>query len=470
MNATASYDLVILGGGAAAFAAATEADRRGLRTAMVNDGLPMGGTCVNVGCMPTKHLLAVAKGLQHPADPPFGSTSPTRPDFAFPAAVSEKDALVATLRQSNYRDVLGTFDIVEWIEGHGTLVDAHTVKVGDRRLTGDKLLVATGCSTRTPPVDGLEVAGYLTNVEALSLEHLPGTLLVLGGGPLGLEFAQMFQRMGSRVTVVELADRILETFEPEVSAALHGYLEAEGMEILTGTRAVLARRSAGGRTLDVETRDGPGTLSADQILVATGVRGNIDGIGLEAVGVEILNSSFVRVDDSLRTRVPHIYAAGDVTGRMCLESVAAKQGKIAVENAFGTEVKRVDLLTVPSAVFTDPEVASVGRTEARLMAERGACDCRTVPLEKVARAVAVGDTRGLVKIVAEPGTGKIVGVHIVSPVASEMVHEGVLAVKFGLTVDDLIDTVHVFPTYTEAIKIAAQAFRRDVSTMSCCVE
>ncbi|MDF1552865.1 MAG: mercury(II) reductase [Deferrisomatales bacterium] len=469
MNA-ATYELVILGGGAAAFAAATEADRRGLRTAMVNDGLPIGGTCVNVGCMPTKHLLAVAKGLRHPAYPPFGSTAPTQPGFDFPRAVSDKDALVETLRQSNYRDVLGSFQGVQWVEGHGVLVDARTVAVGDRRLTGEKVLIATGSTTLIPPVEGLGEVGYLTNVEALSLEHLPGSLFVLGGGPLGLEFAQIFHRMGSHVTVVELVDRILERFEPEVSAALKAYLEREGIEILTGTKAVRVRRTGRGRELDVDTPDGPRTLLADEIFVATGVRGNIDGIGLGAAGVETHRSSFVKVDEFLRTNVPHIYAAGDVTGRMGLETVAAKQGKIAVENAFGDEPRQIDLLTVPSAVFTDPEVASVGMTEARLMAERGECDCRTVTLEKVARAVAVGDTRGLVKLVAEPDTGKVLGVHVVSPVASEMIHEGVLAVKLGLTVDELIDTVHVFPTYTEAIKIAAQAFRRDVSTMSCCVE
>ncbi len=464
------YDLIILGGGAAAFAAATEADRMGLRTVMINAGLPMGGTCVNVGCVPSKHLLALGKSLYHPSRPSFGSVSPVRPAFEFAKAMEEKDALVSGLREQNYRQVFGSFRHVEWVEARGTFVSGNVVEAAGKEMEGDKILIATGCSTYAPPFEGLKETGFLTHIEALSLKNLPSSLIVFGVGPLGLEFSQIYSRMGAHVTVLARGKRLLKTQEPEISEALRGYLEEEGIEIVTEARVVHVARSNGGKMVTVETPEGQRTLTTENILAATGERGNIEGLGLERIGVATVDDSYIRVDEFLQTNVPHIYAAGDVVGQKCLETVAAKQGKIAVENAFNGGKRKIDFHSVPHAVFTDPEAAGVGMTEERYMAAYGTCNCRTVPLDRVPRAVAVRDTRGLVKMVAHHETGQVMGVHILAPCASEMIHEATLAVKMGLTVDDLIDTVHVFPTYSEAIKMAAQAFRRDISNMSCCVE
>ncbi len=461
-----AVDLVILGGGAAGFAAATEADRRGVRTLLVNQGLPLGGTCVNVGCMPTKHLLAVAGALHAARHPRFGSLGTSAPAFDFRRAMGDKDRLVAGARAANYRDVLQGFEHVTWQEGRGSFVSPNVVRVGHREVNAEHVLVATGSRTRVPAVPGLEEAGFLTNRDVLELERLPRTLAVLGGGALGLEFAQLFARFGSRVVLLEAAQRILPNAEPEVSTALRGFLEAEGVEIRTAARVARVERSPGGKRLVL---DGGEAVSADEILVATGVTGNVEDLNPEAAGVETRHG-FVGVDGRLRTNVPGVWAAGDVVGPPCLETVAARQGKLAVENAFGDTEKTLDLQCVPFAVFTDPEAAGVGLTEAAYTARHGACTCRTVPLERVPRALATNDTRGLVKMVAHPRTGRVGGVHILGPHASEIVHEAVLAVRFGLTVDDLIDTVHVFPTYSEAIKLAAQAFRRDITRMSCCVE
>ncbi len=467
---TSHYDLIILGGGAAAFAAATEADRRKLRTVIINAGLPIGGTCVNVGCVPSKHLLALGKGLHHPAHPDFGSIEPVTPSFDFARAMADKNALVEALRRQNYWDVLANFGHVDFLEGRGVLVDAHAVEAAGRRVSGDKILIATGGSTRIPPFEGLEEAGYLTHIEALALRRLPKSLVIFGAGFLGLEFAQIFSRMGTRVTLVARAPRILRVQEQEISDALRHYLEEEGIEIVTETTVQRVARGAEGKQVTVTTPAGERRLAAEEILVATGVRGNIDGLGLERLGIAIEEGGFIAVNEQLRTSVPHIYAAGDVAGRKQLETVAAKAGKIAVENAFADAGKTLDFHSIPYAVFTDPEVASVGMTEAEYMAVHGTCSCRTIPLGRIPRALAAKDTRGLLKMVAHHETGQVVGVHILAPNASEMIHEAVLAVKHGLSVDDLIDTVHVFPTYSEAIKIAAQAFRRDITTMSCCVE
>ncbi|GAB6061886.1 mercury(II) reductase [Deferrisoma palaeochoriense] len=464
-----TFDLVILGGGAAGFAAATEADRRGVRTLLVNQGLPIGGTCVNVGCMPTKHLLAAAAALHGARHPRFRSVGASNPAFDFRRAIAEKDALVAGARAANYRDVLQGFSHVTWADGRGAFVSDHVLRVGEREVRAEQVLIATGCRTPVPPIPGLTEAGFLTNREALAMERLPRSLTVLGGGALGLEFAQMFARFGATVTVVEAAARILPAAEPEISRALRGCLEAEGIQVRTAARVTRVDRTSGGRRLTLEREGEAEDIAAEEILVATGVTGNIEDLNLEAAGIEAAGG-FVRVDEHLRTNVPHVWAAGDVAGPPCLETVAAKQGKLAVENAFGGGGNPLDLASVPFTVFTEPEAAWVGVTEAEYMARHGTCTCRTVPLERVPRALAASDTRGLVKMIAHHETGRVVGAHLLGPHASEIVHEAVLAVRFGLTVDDLIDTVHVFPTYSEAIKIAAQAFRRDITRMSCCVE
>ncbi len=464
------YDLIILGGGAAAFAAATEADRRELRTVIINAGLPMGGTCVNVGCVPSKHLLALGKGLYHPTRPDFASIEATTPSFDFARAMADKDLLVSALRQRNYQEVLESFSHVEFLEGRGRLIDAHTVEAAGRQLTGSKILIATGSSTRIPSFKGLEETGYLTHIEALGLERLPASLLVFGSGFLALEFAQIFNRMGTKVTLVARAPRILRVQEPEISDALRSCLESEGIEILTENHIQSVSKVAGGKRVNVTSKDEERVLETEEILLATGVRGNVDELGLEDIGVEVIDNDRILVNDQMQTNIPHIYAAGDVTGRKRLETVAAKEGKLAVENAFTNAGKSIDFNSIPYAVFTDPEVASVGLTEAEYTDQHGTCSCRTIPMDMIPRAVAVNDTRGLLKMVTHHETGQVLGVHILAANASEMIHEATLAVKHGLSVDDLIDTVHVFPTYSEAIKIAAQAFRRDISTMSCCVE
>lgn len=464
------YELVILGGGAAAFAAATEADRLGIRTVIINDGLPMGGTCVNVGCMPTKHLLAVAGELHAIRHPRFASVSSAPPAFDFGKAIAEKDKLITEARRKNYQDVLAGFRHITWIDGNGSFASERVIRVGGREIEGEQILIATGCRTKVYHIEGLVETGYVTNREALSLQRLPSSLVVLGGGPLGLEFAQIFARFGTKVKVVEVAKRIAAMSEPEISEALRNYLEAEGIEFHTGVNIRRARGNGALKELVIEAGGNEETLLAEEILVATGVVGNIEGMNLEGIGVETEKGCNVKVNEHLQTNIPHIWAVGDVVCHICLETVAAKEGKMAVENAFRNAKKTIDFSSIPFAVFTDPEVAGVGLTEAQYMARYGICTCRTVQLSQVPKALAVNDTRGLVKMIAHHETGKVMGVHILAPHAAEMIHEAALAVRFGLTIDDLIETTHVFPTYCEGIKMAAQAFRRDIGRMSCCVE
>ena len=494
------YDLVILGGGAAAFAAITEASSRGLSTAMVNTGLPIGGTCVNVGCVPSKRLLALGENAATPQENPFGAVqySDGEPTVDWARALDGTDDLVEGFRRENYVDVAEHFE-TDIYEGYGELVADTTIEVVDgpdegTRITGEKALVATGSSPWTPPIDGIENVDersssahqtqsddvdYYTSETILEERDLPESILMLGGGYIALEWGQILHRVGVDVTILQRSERVLSGMEGRLGREIQRAFREEGIDVVTGTEFQQVRSPAadGGaeavqRGVTVETAvDGDSrAFTADALFVATGVQPNSENIGLDTVGVETDDDGTIRVDEQFQTTNPDVYAAGDVIGEPELETVAAKEGNHAVKNAFADEDATIDYDAVPAVVFTSPEVAAVGTTELEYVDEHGTCSCRTVRMEDVPRAKAVENTRGLVQVVKHHETDEIVGVHTVGPRAADMVMEATLAVKFGLTVDDIIDTVHPFPTFSEAFKHACQAFRRDTSTMSCCVE
>ncbi|WP_128904657.1 mercury(II) reductase [Halorubrum amylolyticum] len=484
MTHTSDYDLVILGGGAAAFAAITEASRRDLSTAMVNTGLPIGGTCVNVGCVPSKHLLAVAESGAAASENPFDAVRyPEEPTVDWADAPDGTDDLVEGFRRENYVDVAEHFE-TDIYEGYGQLVDDTTIEVVDgadegARITGEKALVATGSSPWAPPIDGLEEVDYYTSETILEERDLPESILMLGGGYIALEWGQILHRVGVDVTILQRSERVLSDMEGQLGREMQRAFDEEGIEILTDNDFRRVRRPAadGGAEaiqsgVAVETTvDGTErTVTGDALFVATGVQPNSEEISLETVGVETNPDGTIRVDEYFQTTNPDIYAAGDVIGEPELETVAAKEGNHAVKNAFGNEGVSIDYDAVPAVVFTSPEVAAVGTTELEYMDEHGTCSCRTVQMADVPRAKAVKNTDGLVQVVKHHETDEIVGVHMVGPRAADMIMEATLAVRFGLTVDDIIDTVHPFPTFSEAFKQACQAFRRDTSKMSCCIE
>jgi mercuric reductase len=480
-------DLVILGGGAAAFAAITEADRRGLSTAMVNTGLPLGGTCVNVGCVPSKHLLEVGKTAFEPPRNPFDAVDydTGQPATDWAAAIDEKDGLVASLREQNYVDVAAHFG-TDIYEGYGRLADGTAIDVVDGpdagvTITGEKTLVATGSSPRIAPIDGIEDVPYETSESILEWRDLPESIVMLGGGYIGLEWGQILHHMGADVTILQRSSHVLSRMEGQLGRELQRCFREDGIEVVTGAdiRRVAEAAANGGMETEVaadgvhvEARvDGDSrAFTAAELFVATGVRPNTDDIGLAEVGVEIDETGAVAVDETFQTANPDVYAAGDCIGEPMLKTVAAKETNHAVKNAFGAEGATVDYHAVPKVVFTSPEVTSVGTIEREYVDEHGTCACRTVEMSEVPKAKAVEDTRGLVQVVKHHETDEIVGVHMVGPRAADMIPEATLAVKFGLTVDDIIDTIHPFPTFSEAFKHACQAFRRDTSTMSCCVE
>lgn len=462
-----TYDLVIIGGGAAAFAAATKANDLGATALMVNAGLPLGGTCVNVGCVPSKHLLGIAEALVATRRSAFDSVHPASPNghFSVKAAREEKDALVAGLRHRNYEEVLRSLDHVDFREGRGRIVAPGKVDVGGEVIEGRHILVATGSRASIPPIPGLADAGYLTNVEALQLDEAPGKLVVIGGGPLGLEFAQVFARFGSQVTVLEALPQIVPKAEPEIAAVLQEALEAEGITVRTGMR--IERVQPGPPKTVVCGPQASDCFEADAILVATGIRANTEELGLENASGRVTRTGFIETTNWYEAG-HGLWAAGDVTGRMPLETVAAKEGALAAANALDGRRDSLNYDAVPWAVFTSPQLAGVGLTEAESMARAGYCNCRTVYYSQVPKAMAVKDTGGAVKLTIDR-ENRVRGAYACGTNAAEIIHEATLAIRHGLSIYDIIDTVHVFPTYSEAIKLAAQAFTRDVSVMTCCI-
>ena len=463
---------MILGQGSAAFSAAIKANSLGVKTAMVGNnatkGALLGGTCINVGCVPSKRLITVGSFAREMAQRRFKGLNYTlgKPDYA--RIVEEKTILVDSLREEKYENVLEALENVTYINKTASFIDKETIKAGKSELKAKNVLIATGAQASMPKIEGIEKVAYLTNEEALSIKELPESLLVVGGRALGLEFAQMFSNFGVKVTILQRSKSIIPNWEPEISENLASYLEGDGIKIVTDATPISIASRKGRKTITAQVNGAEASFEAEEVLFATGRKANTGNLNLGNAGVQISEKGFIKVDKKLKTNIDGIYAAGDVTGEPMLETLAAKEGNVATVNIFKRAGKEINLNEVPSAIFTYPEAAMVGLTEEQVVKNGIRCACSPLELKLVPKSRLIGDERGVIKIVIDNKTRKILGVHMLAPHAADMIHEGVLAVKFGLTIDDIIDTVHVFPTLSEGFKLSAQSFYEDVSKLSCC--
>ena len=459
-------DLVVLGAGSAAFAAAIKAREAGHRVVLVEEGV-LGGTCVNVGCVPSKALLRPAELAWSAAHHPFDGLSTSSGPLDLAAMVAQKDALVDDLRRTKYLDLVDAYGL-EVVSGHGRFVGPDSLQVGGRTLRADRFLVATGASPAVPPLPGLAEVGYLTSTTALGLKALPRRLAVIGASAIGLELGQFFLHAGVEVTLLEIAERVAPSEEPEVSDTLEKVLTSQGAAIHTGAQLIAARTSKGLIEIQVRVDETEFMVVADQILVATGRRPNTEGLGLRAAGVEIDGRGAIAVDDQLRTTNPRVFAAGDVTGAPQFVYVAAYQGALAAENALLDAGRAVDLTGLPRVTFTSPQIASAGVTEAQVRQSGHEVSVSVIGLESVPRALVNRDTRGLVKLVAEASTGRLLGASLLAEGAGDVIQSAVLAIRHNLTTAELASTFHPYLTMAEGLKLASQAFTRDVSKLSCC--
>ena len=460
------YDLAVIGAGSAGFSAAITAVELGARVALIGHGT-IGGTCVNTGCVPSKNLIRATETLhQAVAAARFRGIRAEARVEDWRSVVHGKDALVSLLRQAKYIDLLPTYNAIAYLEGRARLSDGGVAVDGSLLRTG-KVIIATGASPALPPIPGTEKVPNLTSTTALDLERLPRSLLVIGGGYVGCELGQMFARAGVAVTIVDIVP-ILSAGEPEISTALAGYLREEGIVLREGVTPTAIRETACGVALDISAGAISETIEAEQVLVTTGRRPNTAGLGLEEVGVDVLPNGGVKVDDRMRTTKAGIYAAGDVTGRDQFVYMAAYGARIAAENALNEDGKRYDASAMPSIVFTDPQVASVGLTEAEARDRGISVKTSVLPLDQLPRALAARDTRGLFKLVAEAASGKLLGAHLLAPEGADSIQTAALAIKGGLTVEELAETIFPYLTTVEGLKLTAQSFATDVTRLSCC--
>jgi len=449
------YDIGIIGGGAAGLTVAAGAAQFGAKTLLIEKSPRLGGDCLHCGCVPSKTLIRTA-GVWALArrSREFGLPGLELPGVDLGAAMDRVAAVIAQIQEHDSPERFCRLG-AEVRFGSPSFIDDHQVEVDGKRLTARAWVVATGSRPAPPPVEGLSAVPYWTNETVFSQRTLPARLLVLGGGPIGLEFAQAFQRLGSRVTVVEFLDQIMGLEDLDVAAIARGRLEAEGMEILTGTRALRAGRRGSAITLAVAPAKGGETreLEADALLVATGRRPNVEGLGLEAAGVTC-SPQGIPTDARMRTTRSHIFAVGDVNGVLPFTHVAGYEGGIALTNAVLRLPRKADYANVPWCTYTDPEVASVGLNEKR--ARQAGVDFRVLEerFTENDRALAEAETHGKIKVLISP-KGAILGCQIVGAGAGELIHEWIAAVSGGVKLSTLAGAIHVYPTLSEISKRAA---------------
>ena len=462
------YDLAVIGAGSAGFSAAITAADAGANVALIGHGT-IGGTCVNVGCVPSKAMIRAVEILhQTRAAQRFAGIRASAEVTDWAALVRQKQGLVDDLRTAKYIDVLPNYPNVTYIEGKAQLTGDGALSVGGETITAPRIIIATGSRPHVPGIKGLDRVDWLDSTRALELEELPESLVVMGGGFIGIELAQMFARAGSDVTVVTRRGLLPEA-EPEISEALTTYFEDEGIRVLAGLTYRDVSPSDPGITLNATTRDGEKiAISAEKLLLATGRVANTDGLGLEAAGVMTDARGGIVTDQTMRTSREDVYAAGDVTGRDQFVYMAAYGAKLAAINAMNPDMQRYDNAAMPAVVFCDPQVASVGLTEVQALKQGLEVVTSVLPLEHVPRALAARDARGLIKLIAERASKRLIGAHILAPEGADSIQTAALAIKTGMTYDDLGAMIFPYLTTVEGLKLAAQTFEKDVAKLSCC--
>ncbi|MGR9117401.1 MAG: mercury(II) reductase [Gammaproteobacteria bacterium] len=465
--------VAIIGTGSGAFACALKAVENGAKVTLIERKPIIGGTCVNIGCVPSKIMIRAAHIAHLQKDHAFDGIKKHKPVIDRKRLLAQQQARVDELRSAKYENILESNPNITLVKGEARFKSINTLIVdqehgGYTEIRADRFLIATGASAAIPPIPDLAGTPYWTSTEALEAEKLPEHLIVIGSSIVALELAQAYLRLGSRVTLLARSS-ILFREDPDIGSELHKILESEGMTILAHTQAEVVsykkgRFSSGKFT--IKTTKGQ-TLEGDRLLIATGRPPNTQGLALEQAGVETGKGGTITIDDHMRTNVEHIYAAGDCTNQPQFVYVAAAAGTRAAINMTGGDAA-IDLSAMPTVMFTDPQMATVGLTEAEAHLNNIETDSRLLPLDNVPRSLANFETRGFVKLVMEEDSRRLIGAQILAPDAGEMIQVAVLAIHNKMTIEELAGQLFPYLTMVEGIKLCAQAFSKDVKELSCC--
>lgn len=449
-------DVVIIGGGPGGYVAAIKAAHLGLKAVLVEKD-KLGGVCLNKGCIPTKALVSIAELLNHLQRAEEFGIQVKDYSFDFPAIMKRKDLI--TRRLSSGVEQLMKANQVRIVRGEGQIVEPGTVEVLDAErekevIKTKNIIIATGSSVMKLPFPGIDSEGVITSDEALSLSELPSRMLIIGGGVVGIEFAGIFRALRVEVTVVEMLPRILLPIDEEIARRLTQILKRKGIEILTDCKVKGIKKNNQNLEVLVSTSDGEKKLETEKVLLAAGRVPELGNIDVRGLGIE-LDGKTIKVDEKMRTNIPGIYAVGDVVGKIMLAHVASREGIVAVENISGKEVL-MDYKVVPNCVFSMPEVASVGLTEEEAKKENNNIKISKFPFMANGKALGMGETEGMVKIIADGDTLELLGVHILGVHASDLIAEGTLALSMEATAFEIVNTIHAHPTLAETIAEAAE--------------
>lgn len=452
-----TYDLLVVGAGTAGLVSAAGGAGLGARVALVERHL-LGGDCLNVGCVPSKAVIAASRVAATARDTAAFGVHAGAVDADFAAAMARMRRLRAGIAPNDGAPRFAGLGVDVYF-GAGRFTGPRALEVDGRSIDFKRAVVATGARAAAPPIPGIEEAGYLTNETVFSLTERPGRLVVIGAGPIGCELAQAFQRLGSRVTLVERVARILEREEPDAAAVVERRLRADGVEIVVGASVARAECRGAERVLVVEAGGTTREIACDAILVGVGRVPNIDGLGLEAAGVAH-DRQGITVDDHLRTTNPRIWAAGDVASRFQFTHVADAHARIVLANALFAGRRKASALHIPACTYTSPELARVGLSAAEAAARGVAIDTITIPLREVDRAILDGEDDGFFRVRLRHGSDRIVGATLVAAHAGDMISEVTLAMSAGIGLGRIANVIHPYPTVAEAIRKAGDAYNR----------
>lgn len=460
------YDFLIIGSGGAAFSAAIKAIEYGAKVAMIERGT-VGGTCVNIGCVPSKTLLRAVE-INHLAKVnSFTGLQTSAGEVELASLIKQKNELVRELRNQKYVDLIDEYGF-DLIEGEAKFIDENTVEVNGKKLSAKRFLIATGASPAIPPISGLDEVNYLTSTTLLELKKVPKRLTMIGSGYIGMELGQLFHHLGSEVTLMQRSESLLKEYDPEISEKVEKALIEQGINLVKGATFDRVEQDGEIKKVYVTVDGRKKVVESDQLLVATGRKPNTDSLNLSAAGVEVGKRNEILINDFGQTGNEKIYAAGDVTLGPQFVYVAAYEGGIVADNAIGGLNKRLDLSVVPGVTFTNPGIATVGLTEKQAIEKGYEVKTSVLRLDAVPRAIVNHQTTGVIKLVADAKTLKVLGVHIVSENAGDVIYAATLAVKFDLTVENLKESLAPYLTMAEGLKLVALTFDKDVSKLSCC--